>query len=99
MRSTGISRPRSPWSTSGTSAQPERWSDVSAAPRVSIVIPAYNEADAILPVLERIAEGVQLPHEVLVVVDAPDDSTAPVIARHSRDDERVRLLVNTFGRG
>jgi glycosyltransferase involved in cell wall biosynthesis len=66
---------------------------------VSIVIPAYNEADAIVPVLERIAEGVQLPHEVLVVVDAPDDSTAPVIESRARDDARVRLLVNTFGRG
>lgn len=68
-------------------------------PRVSIVIPAYNEADAILPVLDRLAEGVQLPHEVLVVVDEPEDSTAPVIERRSRDDERVRLLVSTFGRG
>ena len=36
-------------------------------PRVSVVIPAYNEGDHILPVLDRIFEAVHLPCEVLVV--------------------------------
>ena len=39
------------------------------APRVSVVIPAYNEGDHILPALNRIFESVQLPCEVVVVVD------------------------------
>ena len=39
--------------------------------RVSVVIPAYNEGEAIVPVLERIFESVLLPCEALVVVDKP----------------------------
>lgn len=37
-----------------------------AHPRLSIVIPAYMEGDAITPCLQRILEAVQLPHEILV---------------------------------
>ena len=68
-------------------------------PRVSIVIPAYGEGESIEPVLDRIAEGVQLPHEILVVVDDREDSTAPVVEARGQRDDSVRLLVNTYGRG
>ena len=62
--------------------------------RVSIVIPAYEEGTAIVPVLDRIEEGVTLPHEVLVVVDDAGDSTVAAIegiasVRVAR--ERLRL--------
>ena len=36
------------------------------SPRVSVVIPAYNEGDHIIPVLDRIFESVRLQCEVLV---------------------------------
>ena len=68
-------------------------------PRVSVVIPAYNEGDHILPVLDRIFEAVHLPCEVLVVVDAPDDTTVPVVDEYSLKEPRLRYLVNTYGRG
>ena len=68
-------------------------------PRVSVVIPAYNEGDHILPVLDRIFEAVRLPCEVLVVVDAPEDSTVPVVDEYSLKEPRLRCLVNTYGRG
>ena len=68
-------------------------------PRVSVVIPAYNEGEHILPVLDRIFEAVHLPCEVLVVVDAPEDSTVPVVDEYSLKEPRLRCLVNTFGRG
>jgi len=68
-------------------------------PRVSIVIPAYGEGESIEPVLDRIAEGVQLPHEILVVVDDREDSTASVVEARGQRDDSVRLLVNTYGRG
>ena len=68
-------------------------------PRVSIVIPAYNEAANILPVLDRITTNVALPFEVLVVFDSPDDTTAPVVASYSRSEMRVRGLLNTYGPG
>ncbi len=52
-------------------------------PRVSVVIPAYNEGSEIEDVLGRLAEAVQLPHEILVVVDSPDDSTIPSVEKYA----------------
>ena len=69
------------------------------APRVSVVIPAYNEGEHILPVLDRIFEAVRLPCEVLVVVDTPEDTTVPVVDEYSLKEPRLRCLVNTYGRG
>lgn len=68
-------------------------------PRVSVVIPAYNEGEHIVPVLDRIFEAVTLDCEVLVVVDFPEDSTVPVVAGYAQRQPRIRTVVNTFGRG
>jgi dolichol-phosphate mannosyltransferase len=68
-------------------------------PRVTVVIPAYNEGDHILAVLDRIFEAVHLPCEVLVVVDAPGDTTVPVVDEYSLKEPRLRCAVNTYGRG
>jgi dolichol-phosphate mannosyltransferase len=67
--------------------------------RVSVVIPAYNEGEAIVPVLERIFEAVLLPCEALVVVDFEDDTTRPVVLRLAETEPRLRCLVSTYGRG
>jgi dolichol-phosphate mannosyltransferase len=68
-------------------------------PRVSVVVPAYNEGDHILPVLDRIFESVRLQCEVLIVVDAEDDSTVPVVADYGCKEPRLRCIINTYGRG
>jgi glycosyltransferase involved in cell wall biosynthesis len=68
-------------------------------PRVSIVIPVYEEGEAVVPVLDRILENVRLSCEVLVVYDDPSDSTAPVVAAYARRDARVKPVLNTDGRG
>jgi dolichol-phosphate mannosyltransferase len=68
-------------------------------PRVSIVIPAYNEGAEIKECLDRILESVRLPCEVLVVYDTPDDTTAPHVAEYAQHDPRVVGLLNTEGRG
>jgi dolichol-phosphate mannosyltransferase len=68
-------------------------------PRVSVVIPAYNEGDAIEDVLSRLGEAIQSPCEIVVVVDAPDDSTVPYVEKFARRDPRVRLLLNDLGAG
>jgi dolichol-phosphate mannosyltransferase len=72
---------------------------VSEIPRISIVIPAYNEDDAIVPVLDRMFESVRLSCEVLVVVDSEDDTTVPVVVEYAQKEPRLRYLVNTYGRG
>jgi glycosyltransferase involved in cell wall biosynthesis len=68
-------------------------------PRVSIVIPAYNEGDSIVGCLDRILAGVSLPCEVLVVYDEDDDSTVPPLRKYSEADARVVPTRNTYGRG
>jgi dolichol-phosphate mannosyltransferase len=68
-------------------------------PRVSVVVPAYNEGDLILPVLDRIFESVRLQCEVLVVVDFAEDSTVPVVNHYAEKEPRLRCIINTYGRG
>ena len=68
-------------------------------PRVSVVIPAYQEADSIFPVLDRILEAVTLPCEVLVIVDSVDDTTIPYVKKYAVKEPRVKTLINTYGAG
>src|SRR5579871_2430631 len=68
-------------------------------PRVSVVITAYNEGEAIVDCLDRVLEAVKLPCEVLVVYDTPDDTTAPYVEKYARRDARVIPHLNTLGRG
>jgi glycosyltransferase involved in cell wall biosynthesis len=68
-------------------------------PRVSVIIPAFNEAENIVPVLDRILEAVTLPCEVLVVYDFPEDNTVSYLEKYARDEPRLVPLLNTYGRG
>jgi dolichol-phosphate mannosyltransferase len=68
-------------------------------PRVSIVVPAYNEGASIEEFLGRVLEAVELPCELLVVVDSADDTTLPYIEKYARQDPRARSLLNTVGPG
>jgi len=68
-------------------------------PRVSVVVTALNEGEAIVAALSRITEAVTLPCEVLVVCDSADDTTIPWVEKYAREDPRVRLVLNSYGRG
>jgi dolichol-phosphate mannosyltransferase len=72
---------------------------VNAPLRVSIVIPAYNEGDAIVPGLRRIVEAVETPAEILVVVDSESDTTIPAVREFGTHSPQVRAVVNDYGRG
>jgi dolichol-phosphate mannosyltransferase len=69
------------------------------SPRVSVIIPAYNEGEGIVPGLDRIFEAVTLSAEILVVVDTPEDTTVPVVEKYQVEEPRLRYLINTYGRG
>lgn len=71
----------------------------SMKPRVSIIVTAYNEGEAIVPHLDRIFEAVALPCEVLVVYDSPDDTTVPYLEKYVQEDERLIPTLNTYGPG
>jgi dolichol-phosphate mannosyltransferase len=72
---------------------------MTQAPRVSVIVPAYNEGAHITPVLDRIFESVRLRCEVLVVVDSAADDTVPVVTAYAEKEPRLRCVVNTYGRG
>ena len=69
------------------------------AARVSVVIPVYNEGDAIEPVLDRLVEAVTLPCEVLVVVDSADDTTVAAVEKYARDEPRLPVASTRTGAG
>lgn len=68
-------------------------------PRVSVIIPVYNEGEDVVQVINRILEAVTLPSEVLPVYDSPEDTTRPFLLTLAKNDDRVRPLLNTYGKG
>lgn len=71
----------------------------SGQPRVSVIVTSYNEGDAIVTCLDRVLEAVTLSCEVLVVYDAPDDTTAPYAEKYAAADQRVVPCLNGYGAG
>jgi dolichol-phosphate mannosyltransferase len=68
-------------------------------PRVSIVIPVYNEGEAILRCVDRVLRDVLLPSEILLVHDMPEDTTVPYAEKLAAENPHVRPVLNTYGRG
>lgn len=66
---------------------------------LTVVIPAYNEGEAIVPVLDRIFDAVESDCEIFVVVDFPEDVTVSVLEEYHQHEPRLHTLVNTYGRG
>jgi dolichyl-phosphate beta-glucosyltransferase len=69
-------------------------------PALSVVVPAYNEAAAIVATVEAITarvEALGLPFELLLVDNASPDGTADRVERIG--DERIRVLINDSNRG
>jgi glycosyltransferase involved in cell wall biosynthesis len=67
--------------------------------QVSIVVPVYNEGDAIVEYLDRLLDEVKIPCEVLVVFDSVDDTTRPYLEKYARSESRVVPTLNTAGKG
>lgn len=61
----------------------------SPAPRVSVVIPAYNAADTLGDALDSVFDQTFTDHEVIVVDDGSTDSTRDVLRARG---ERIRVL-------
>src|SRR4051794_29431557 len=71
----------------------------AVSPELSIVLPVYNEGEAVGPVLRALHAGVATTHEVVVVYDFDGDTTVPVIARLASEIPGLRGLRNDLGRG
>lgn len=69
---------------------------------LSVIIPAYNEADRIGPTLESVDRYLSLSgktYEIAVVDDGSADSTCDVVLRAGKMMPRVRLIKNGANRG
>ena len=77
-------------------------SNVNRNPRsISVVIPTYNEAGNVVPLIEQIIAAVQDEYEleVLVMDDSSPDGTADVARSRFSADPRVRVVTRTTDRG
>jgi dolichol-phosphate mannosyltransferase len=73
-----------------------------AARTLSVIIPAYNEAENIMATLENITtalEPLALPHEILVIDDGSRDQTAAIVESARVRYPAVRLLKNERNMG
>lgn len=68
-------------------------------PRISVVAPAYNESEAIVPFLDQIFDAVTLPFELLVVYDSSDDPTVPYLEKYAQEEPRLLPTLNTYRPG
>ena len=76
---------------------------MSDAPRISAVIPAYNEAESLPELTRQLAaalDGMGMPWEVIYIDDGSRDGTDKVIESLCAADSRVRgiLLRRNFGK-
>lgn len=70
-----------------------------AVPELSIVLPVYNEGEAVEPVLRALSAGIATSHELVVVYDFDEDTTVPVVERLAPQIPGLRGLRNDLGRG
>lgn len=72
------------------------------APRLSVVIPAYNEQDRIERTLTRVVEyleGRGVFYEILVVSDGSTDATEAIVHRFAQTHPQVKLFAYQPNRG
>jgi dolichol-phosphate mannosyltransferase len=72
---------------------------MGAGPVLTIVMPARNEGLNMRIMLKILGAVVDVPHEVLVVVDREDDATVPVVESISPAYARLAVVHNTRGAG
>jgi glycosyltransferase involved in cell wall biosynthesis len=76
--------------------------DEAGKPRLSIVLPAYNEAANIERAVRsatEVAEQYCADHEIIVVDDGSRDATAEIVTKLAAEDHRVRLVQHGVNQG
>jgi glycosyltransferase involved in cell wall biosynthesis len=60
--------------------------------RISVVVPAYNAALTISDALDSLKKQTFVDWEAVVVDDASEDATLPVVLTLGRQDPRIRVV-------
>ncbi len=70
-------------------------------PKLSVIIPAYNEAQTIAEIIRRVRHApIDLSKEVIVVEDASTDGTLQVLEKLVKEDGKdIRLVTHGLNRG
>lgn len=66
---------------------------------LSILIPVRNEGLNLSIMLKLLPAVVDVPHEVLVVYDFPEDDSVPVVRAMQADYPHLNVVHNTLGKG
>jgi dolichol-phosphate mannosyltransferase len=77
-----------------TSAEPQ-----AESTKLSILLPVRNEEANLAVMLRILRSAIEVPHEVLVITDTPDDLSIPVVMKVAHRYPEVRHVANTRGRG
>lgn len=64
---------------------------------ISILIPARNEEQAIIPTLEEVIAKVKIPYEIIVINDCSSDGTVKKVAEFRRKHQQVKLISTIKG--
>jgi glycosyltransferase involved in cell wall biosynthesis len=73
-----------------------------ATSSLSVIIPAYNEAENILDTLQNVTAALRdfnFPYEVIVIDDGSKDATAGLVAEQMSKFPHLKLLLNEQNRG
>lgn len=73
--------------------------DDRTSAELDIVIPVYNEAENIVPVLESLRRSVRTPFRVLICYDRDDDNTLPAVRAYDNGASFEVAFVKNTGRG
>lgn len=67
--------------------------------KLSIILPVYNEASNLKIMVQILEATIDIPHEVLVVYDFPEDNTVEAAKWLKTRYNNVQLVLNNLGRG
>jgi len=68
------------------------------SPLFSIIIPVYNAADYLSPLMKQLQDQTLQNFEVIFVNDCSPDNSADILTRLAREDERVRVFHHEINR-
>jgi glycosyltransferase involved in cell wall biosynthesis len=66
---------------------------------LTLIMPVYNEGDAVIPVIATLLLTVTYPLKIIVVYDSPDDATVKTVQKLRAVFPDVYLLKNEWNRG
>lgn len=68
--------------------------------KISVVIPAYNEEDNIVELINKVESGLMdIGHELVIVNDHSTDNTRSLIEKISASNNKIKLVDNNLNKG